>query len=87
MAYGTPFNRGFYGTCRACVDACPAGALTGKIWKPGIDRKEILDAACCDRWKKEHYIQFSNGHNCGICSSVCPYGLKHLGRITEQPNK
>ena len=76
MVYGTPFNRGYCGTCRACVDACPAGALSGKDWKPGIERKEILDAAVCDRWKKEHYIQFHNGHNCGICSSVCPYGLK-----------
>jgi epoxyqueuosine reductase len=80
MVYGTPFNRGFCGTCRACVDACPAGALTGKTWKPGIQRKEILDAARCDRWKKEHYLEFHNGHNCGICSSVCPYGLKHLTR-------
>jgi len=77
LVYGTPFNRGYCGTCRACVDACPAGALTGKSWKPGIKREEILDAAVCDRWKKEHYMQFHNGHNCGICSSVCPYGLKH----------
>jgi len=79
MVYGTPVNRGYCGTCRACVDACPASAISGKDWKPGIERKEILDAAVCDRWKKEHYIQFHNGHNCGICSSVCPYGLKQLG--------
>lgn len=76
MTYGSPFNRGYCGTCRACVDACPANALSGKDWKPGMKRREILDAAVCDRWKKEHYIQFNNGHNCGICSSVCPYGLK-----------
>jgi epoxyqueuosine reductase len=80
LAYGTPFNRGYCGTCRACVDACPAGALTGKSWKPAIKREEILDAAVCDRWKKEHYMKFHKGHNCGICSSVCPYGLKHFGR-------
>ena len=78
MVYGTPFYRGYCGTCRACVDACPAGALSGKDWEPGIERKEILDAETCDRWKKEHYPQFHKGHNCGICSSVCPYGLKHL---------
>jgi epoxyqueuosine reductase len=76
MVYGTPLNRGYCGTCRACVDTCPAGALSGKDWKPGVERKEILDAAVCDRWKKEHYLQFHKGHNCGICSSVCPYGLK-----------
>ena len=76
MVYGIPLTRGYCGTCRACVDACPAGALTGNAWKSGIERKEILDAATCDQWKKEHYAQFHNGHNCGICSSVCPYGLK-----------
>jgi epoxyqueuosine reductase len=85
LIYGTPFNRGYCGTCRACVDACPAGALTGKSWKPGIKREEILDAAVCDRWKKEHYMKFHNGHNCGICSSVCPYGLKHLGCNQDKP--
>ena len=79
LVYGTPFNRGYCGTCRACVDACPAGALTGKSWRPGIKREEILDAAVCDQWRKEHYMKFHNGHNCGICSSVCPYGLKHFG--------
>jgi epoxyqueuosine reductase len=78
MVYGTPFNRGYCGICHACVDACPAGALSGKTWKPGIQRKEMLDATVCDRWKKEHYAHFHNGHNCGICSSVCPYGLKRI---------
>lgn len=78
MVYGTPLDRGYCGTCRACVDACPAGALSGKDWKPGMEREEILDAAACDRWKKKHYRQFHNGHNCGICSSVCPYGLKQV---------
>ena len=78
MVYGTPLTRGYCGTCRVCVEACPAGALSGKDWKPGIKREEILDADACDRWKKEHYLQFHNGHNCGICSSVCPYGLKQL---------
>jgi epoxyqueuosine reductase QueG len=78
LVYGTPFKRGFCGSCRACVDVCPAGALTGNTWKPGIERGELLDATVCDQWKKDHYLEFHNGHNCGICTSVCPYGLKHL---------
>ena len=75
---GPPANRGFCGRCDRCVDACPAGALKGKAWFPGMPREEILDAAKCDLWKKENYYRFHNGHNCGICSAVCPYGLKVL---------
>jgi epoxyqueuosine reductase QueG len=75
---GTPRNRAFCGRCRRCVDACPAGALKENAWYPGIPREEILDVMACDQWKKEHYFQYHGGHNCGICSAVCPYGLKTL---------
>ncbi len=77
---GNPFNRDYCGRCVRCVYACPAGALKGKPWYPGLPRREILDAGACDRWKKKHYFKYHKGHNCGICSSVCPYGLKTLKR-------
>lgn len=69
-------DRGYCGTCTKCVEACPAGALQGTAWVAGMLREEILDVRACDRWKKENYFQFHKGHNCGICSAVCPYGLK-----------
>jgi epoxyqueuosine reductase QueG len=69
-----PLTGNHCGKCTQCVEACPAGALVGNRWKPGIQRNEIMDAAACDRWKKEHYYQFHKGHNCGICSAVCPFG-------------
>lgn len=75
---GPPATKSFCGACTRCVDACPAKALRGKAWRPGIERDEILDADACDRWKKENYYEFHMGHNCGICSAVCPYGLKTL---------
>ncbi len=80
LAVGTPINRGFCGDCTSCVEACPANALKGSPWHPGIRREELLDVRACDRWKKEHYFQFHKGHNCGICSAVCPFGLKALKR-------
>ena len=75
---GSPMERSYCGTCTRCVEACPAGALKGSAWVAGMPRAEILDVAACDRWKKENYYQYHNGHNCGICSAVCPYSLKRL---------
>jgi epoxyqueuosine reductase len=80
---GPPTERNFCGKCMSCVEACPAKALTGNAWHPGLPREEILDVQACDQWKKEHYFQYHKGHNCGICSAVCPYGLKGLKRMTE----
>ena len=75
---GSPIERSFCGRCMRCVEACPAKALTGNAWYSGLPREEILDVRACDQWKKEHYFQYHEGHNCGICSAVCPYGLKVL---------
>jgi epoxyqueuosine reductase len=70
-----PIVQNYCGKCTRCVDACPAKALKGAAWQPGLPREEMLDARACDDWKKEHYFQYSKGRNCGICAAVCPYGL------------
>lgn len=75
---GPPIERNFCGQCMRCIEACPAKALTGKAWYPGLPREEILDVSACDTWKKTHYFEYHKGHNCGICSSACPYGTKVL---------
>ncbi len=75
---GPPRERSFCGRCTRCVEACPAGALTGGAWYPGLPREQLLNARTCDQWKKEHYVQYNRGHNCGICAAACPYGLKLL---------
>jgi len=82
---GPPVEKDFCGRCTRCVEACPAGALTGETWYPGLARAEILDVHKCDQWKKAHYYQFHKGHNCGICSAVCPYGVKVLKRKRPTP--
>ena len=79
---GQPIERNFCGRCMRCIEACPAKALKGKAWYPGLPREEILDVQTCDEWKKEHYFQYHMGHNCGICSAVCPYGLKVIRKWT-----
>ena len=81
---GPTIERNFCGRCTLCVEACPAKALIGNAWYPGVPREDILDVRACDRWKKEHYFQYHKGHNCGICSAVCPYGLKVLKKKSDK---
>jgi epoxyqueuosine reductase len=81
---GPPTERSFCGRCTRCLDACPAQALKGGTWYPGLAREAILDAQACDRWKKEHYLQYHNGHVCGICSAVCPYGFKASKKYADK---
>lgn len=81
---GPTINRNFCGKCMSCVEACPANALTGNAWHPEMPREDILDVRACDQWKKENYFQYHKGHNCGICSAVCPHGLKVLKRMSRE---
>jgi epoxyqueuosine reductase len=73
-----PVEKGMCGKCTKCIEACPAEALKGGSWRPGMDRAVILDAWACDRYKKTHFHQFHGGHNCGICTQACPVGQKVL---------
>lgn len=76
----TPVKRSYCGACRICIEACPARALQGAAWRPGVPREEILDAFACDRFKRERYAYLNEGRNCGICAAVCPYGSRTLKR-------
>lgn len=83
LPWGPPVERSLCGRCTRCVEACPANALKGAAWYPGIPREAILDVHACDAWKKDHWFQFHEGHVCGICSAVCPHGLKVLRRTRQ----
>ncbi len=77
---GPTIEEDFCGKCDKCVEACPADALSGEKWYPGLPREAILDARACDDWKTKHYPPYNGKHNCGICSSACPFGQKALRR-------
>jgi epoxyqueuosine reductase QueG len=83
---GTPVEQGSCGGCTRCVDACPSGALKGAVWRAGLPREAMLDVAVCDGWKKQHYVQYEEGHVCGICSASCPFGLKTLRPTPHGPS-
>ena len=71
-----PIEKSLCGKCDQCVATCPASALTGSDWRPGIERDALLDAWACDHYKKTHFNHYHGGHNCGICTQACPHGQK-----------
>ncbi len=82
LAVDAPVDKSYCGECTACLEACPAGALRGADWSPGLEREKILAPAVCDAYKKEHFMAFHQGHNCGICTAACPWGQKTLRRAS-----
>lgn len=61
LACCPPVEKNFCGSCTKCVDACPAHALTGRPWHPGLPREEMLDASACDKWKKNIFLPVTGG--------------------------
>lgn len=69
-----PITRGFCGTCKLCVEACPAGAISGSEWRADLPLKALVDVQACRRtaeWLAYGRAQ-ANEAICGICIAVCP---------------
>lgn len=64
--------------CRICVKICPAMAIQGKNWYPGIDREEIFDAKACSDHMSGQYKHIGRGSVCGLCIKSCPIGSKRI---------
>lgn len=63
------------GDCRLCAEKCPAMAIRGNAYVPGVThREDIFDPKACSEYMKETYKMIGRGSVCGICVSVCPYG-------------
>jgi epoxyqueuosine reductase QueG len=80
-----PVNKSKCGDCMACVNACPGGAVTGKLWTVGIAREEIFDADKCSRIAKERSkLGFGTERTlCGKCIEVCPYTRSRMKQGVE----
>lgn len=64
------------GSCSICVDACPAGALTGNEYVSGAARDSVFNAEKCSKHMKQAYKDIGRGAVCGICVAVCPKGKR-----------
>ena len=71
-----PIEESRCGSCKICMDRCPAGAINGKLWDIFVKRDEFFDAFKCRQKCKEMgemYLKM-NVRVCGICVAVCPFG-------------
>ncbi|NLT14531.1 MAG: epoxyqueuosine reductase [Clostridiales bacterium] len=62
------------GGCRLCADVCPAKAINGAEWRPGLERDVLFDAKACNDYMRAHFMDIGRGAVCGICMKVCPNG-------------
>lgn len=65
------------GSCTACTDACPAGAIRGANTDSHFEsREDALRFDLCRRQVLEEFAKLPHvtGGICGVCVSVCPWG-------------
>ncbi len=71
------------GGCRLCVEACPAHALSGVDWKPGMKREELFDWSSCNETQIRRMKEATGIEQdlCGLCFAVCPFTERYLRNI------
>jgi epoxyqueuosine reductase len=71
------------GECNACVDICPARAITGEEWHVGTERTTLVDVFTCRKTARELLTKRTGGEIagrtfCGLCIVACPWTKKYL---------
>jgi epoxyqueuosine reductase QueG len=74
LEVNTPFVQSRCGDCRACVDACPIGAIKGNLWSRATPRSDLFYLQRCYDYLWEAKTKLGRRRTCGICLKICPVG-------------
>jgi epoxyqueuosine reductase len=90
LAYDAPFEADRCGTCSACVDACPTGALLGRDESGG----PVMDARRCISYltieqrgpipRELRPLIGNRIYGCDICQEVCPFNNSKFVQIADE---
>ena len=90
LGYDEPFEADRCGTCNACVEACPTGALLGR----DENGAPVIDATRCisyltieNRGEIPQELRPAIGnriYGCDICQEVCPWNSEKLVTLTHE---
>jgi len=83
LAVAVPVDMSLCGTCAVCVEACPAGAISGESWVAGMPREALFDHVKCRAEARARSVRgFGKDVTvCGKCIAVCPHTQKRLRNI------
>jgi epoxyqueuosine reductase len=71
-----PINKSRCGTCKTCVEICPAKSANGRLWDITIEREKFFDVFKC-RDQCAEFGRINLGRDariCGMCVAACPIG-------------
>lgn len=74
-------NESRCGDCRACVEACPGGAIAGALWRAGLPREAMVDPDACYRTTRRFAPAIGAAPDtgiCGACIAACPWTERYL---------